>query len=649
RRILEAHRGPDGDAIEHARAATLSLLDGLRDGGDPGPIFEAFGTVGLRGGSKKKWGEAEIGLVKQAVKTVRDIASKALKRGMVTLEVGPADDHLAGVLPVLQDAFGVARSHLSAAKRRARVLDFADLEVHALRALELEDVRGYYRERWRALLVDEFQDTNPVQAELLERLAGDGASLTVVGDEKQAIYGFRRADAAVFRRFRDRIVAEGGSEVVLVRTFRAHAGLTGTLNTVFSVVLGDLHQALEAHRADPPHAGPHLNVYAVEAEGRVSKGLRQRAEAAFISRLVKGMIDEGVLVHDRRSGNLRPVRPGDVALLSRAWEPLGVYGEALAAAGVPAVHAGGGSLLETREAKDGIALLRFLGDPRDDVALVALLRGPFFAVDDRALHGMALGREKNSSWWEAVRGSTDGDFSYAWKVLEVLMEARRLEPPSALLGLADRLTGYTAVVANLPGADRREADWRGFVDLVRELERGAGDLFSVVRSLRRLQEAEVEVPRPPLEAREAVAMMTVHAAKGMEWPVVVVPDLARVPPWNLSPVLLDPDLGVAVDLGGEDGKGVLYRVLAERKRRAEEAEARRVFYVAPTRARDHLVLTSTHDATGGVCGLALLAPGLALAGLECATVPFLPENAVPPELLIPDPDVPPALLLGPVG
>jgi ATP-dependent helicase/nuclease subunit A len=199
--------------------------------------------------------------------------------------------------------------------------------------------------------------------------------LTVVGDEKQAIYGFRRADAAVFRRFRDRILKESGSEVLLARTFRAHSKLVARLNAVFAAVLGDLHQALEAHRVDPPHAGPHVGVYTVEAEGRVSKVLRQRAEATFIARLLRRMMDDSMPVHDRSSGALRPIQPGDVALLSRAWEPLEVYGEALAATGLPAVHAGGGNLLETREAKDGLALLRFLDDPADDIALLALLRG----------------------------------------------------------------------------------------------------------------------------------------------------------------------------------------------------------------------------------------------------------------------------------
>src|SRR5918994_7184502 len=108
-----------------------------------------------------------------------------------------------------------------------------------------------------------------------------------------------------------------------------------------------------------------VSAYAMEAEGKVGKAHLQRAEATLIARMVREMLDKGLPVYDPTSGGLRAVRPGDIAILSRTWAPLELYGEALAAAEVPAVHAGGGNLLETREAKDGFVLLRFLADPDD--------------------------------------------------------------------------------------------------------------------------------------------------------------------------------------------------------------------------------------------------------------------------------------------
>jgi len=139
--------------------------------------------------------------------------------------------------------------------------------------------------------------------------------------------------------------------------------------------------------------------------------------------------------------------------------------------------------------------------------------------------------------------------------------------------------------------------------------------------------------------------MTIHAAKGLEWPVVVIPDLARGYPSESHPVLFDPDLGVAVNFGEDDGEPVLYRLIADRKLRAREAEARRLFYVACTRARDHLILTSTEGITSRFCGLTLLQPGLEVADISYSPVPFRPEDAQPPELPTPSPRTPSRLLL----
>jgi ATP-dependent helicase/nuclease subunit A len=641
---LELLEGDDEDRMEQSRCAALSALDELEAGEDHKAAFESLASIDLRGGKKKAWGEGELASVKEALNLVRELARAELRRGIVVLEPGPADERLASALPALRDAFSRTRAFLTEAKRRSRVLDFADLEVHALRALEHEEVRDYYRQRWRAFLVDEFQDTNPVQAELLERLTQE-AVLTVVGDENQSIYGFRRADVEVFRRFRDRILSEGGEEVVLATSFRGHSELIGVLNAVFSSVLGETRQDLEANRQEPPHEAPHVRLYAVESEGRVPKAQLQRAEAAHIARQLREMLDEGLGVYDAAASSSRPLRPGDIAILSRVWAPLEIYGDALAAAGIPSVHAGGGNLLETREAKDAIALLRFLADTADDLALVAVLRSPFFALDDRLLHDLAAKREKGTSWWQLVKESDDFRLDAAKEVLGDLLTKRRLEPPTALLQLADRLTGYTAVIANLPGAERRQTDWRGFRELVGDLERGSEDTFTVVRWLRQLHEAEAQVPRPPIEAGDAVSLMTIHAAKGLEWPVVVIPDLARAMPSYSSAIVFDPELGVSVDFGEEEGQPALHRLIRDKKARLEEDETRRVFYVAPTRARDHLILTCT-GLTERLCGLTVLQPGLEMADIAISPVPYRKEDAKPPELPDPLPAAPPRLLLG---
>ena len=248
---LELCEGDEEDRMEQSRRAALSALDDLGAGGDRGSAFELLVRIDLRGGKKKAWGEGELASVKEALRFVRELARAALRRGIVVLEPGPADERLASALPVLRDAFGRARAFLAEAKRRSRVLDFADLEVHALRALEHEEVRDYYRERWRAFLVDEFQDTNPVQAALLDRLTQEASlvgtakalELLLTGDFVDAVEAHRvgivnrvyedEKLAEETRRFAERLAA---SPPLVTRMIK---------RTVYQSVRSDLRTSLD--------------------------------------------------------------------------------------------------------------------------------------------------------------------------------------------------------------------------------------------------------------------------------------------------------------------------------------------------------------------------------------------------------------------
>jgi ATP-dependent helicase/nuclease subunit A len=627
---LEAHNtlrelsGKAGDKLEDWRRLSLEAVVAIERGDSPRQHLEVIAGVKLNVGSAKLWSNGGLAAVKEALRVLRDECVKpALNAGLTTLELGVADERLSELIPILRDAFKQVREYVAAAKRRAGVLDFADLEECALRALENAEVRAHYAGRWKAILVDEFQDTNPIQAELLQRLTAEGVLTTIVGDEKQSIYGFRRADVSVFRRVRERITSIGGESHALSVSFRTHAELTNNLNTVFAAVLGEMHQSLDASRADAPHPGPHLRAYTVQAEKGIRKAQRQLAEARHIAQSIKQMLDEKRLVHDKITGDLRAVRPGDFAVLSRTWEPLDLCGDVIENHGIPVIHAGGGNLLDTREAKDAWVMLRFLADPTDDLALVAVLRSPFFAVSDRELLAIGEHLPQGVSWWSRVQISPQ--LNHAADVLGELVKRRRIESPSRLLQLANRLTGYCAVIANLPGAERREADWRGFFELVLKLERSITDISVLVRQIRRLIDSEVKVPRPVVEAQDAVSLMTIHGSKGLEWPVVIVPDLARESPGGSKPAYFDDGLGVAFEL--EDDKGdpqtpALFTLLKHKHDKRELEEAKRVMYVALTRARDHVILCST-EAKGG--GLDLLLPGLDAAQVYFEPIPFDPE------------------------
>jgi len=641
---LERCVGPAGDKREAVRQDALSLMEGFETSLDPAYLRQIC-ALNLRGGSAKKWGDAEsFQAVSEAIKCLKDSDKGYVKTALTTLDAltpNAYDDQTAALLPTLRAAFETLRQHLETAKREQGVLDFTDLEVHALRALEYPEVQHYYAQRWQAFLIDEFQDTNPTQGTLIERLTGHNPPLTLVGDDKQAIYGFRRADVQVFKNWQQRIHPAPDQPLALSHSFRTHRALMDRLNRVFAPVMADLHQPLTAQRTDPLDPAPSLQLHTVQSENKNDSDVtaRRRVEAQRIAKVVQTMLDQHYTVYDKGENRQRPIQPGDIAILARTWDALATCGDALAARGIPRVEGKGGNLLETREAQDAYALLRFLSDSTDNLALATVLRSPFFALSDRILHDLAHSLPEGTTWWKHLSMAADlgPGFEPVVEALQSLRQASRSEAPSRLLQLADRATGYTAVLAHLPGAERRLADWQAIGHLVRQLE--ANDSYdgrAVVARLQRLMAAGVPIPRPALEAGHAVSLSTIHSAKGLEWPVVIVADLTRQRSTDSPMLRFDAALGVGlefVDEAGEKHSSALHALLKQRSQTQAEAEARRLLYVALTRARDHLVLTAA-DASGH--GLDLLLPGL--EGVVQATpIPYDPALAQPIELRLPQP------------
>ena len=287
-------------------------------------------------------------------------------------------------------------------RRRDRVFTFADVEAHALKALEYGHVRDHYAQRWKAVLVDEVQDLNPAQEQILQHVT-QGAKLTLVGDGKQAIYSFRRADPDVFDRMpaRPSNASAGGVASPSRDRFGPTVHSLEEMNRL-SGFLGALHQTLRAERSQEPGDGPFLDALLLNSEAPYKEG-RRRAEGRMIGRHLRRLVDEGALVHDRETGTLRPLQYGDIATLTRYKRYLPRLAESLEAEGVPAILTESDDLLEAREAKDGLAAVRFLADPLDSFALVALLRSPMFAISDAELQIFASGLGRNEPWWPQLK------------------------------------------------------------------------------------------------------------------------------------------------------------------------------------------------------------------------------------------------------
>jgi ATP-dependent helicase/nuclease subunit A len=632
--ILNTYSAPDDKLNEH-RLNALEAIALLEQGHDLATAINMLSNLKINVGSQKKWGGKDIlAEVKGAISALRDLVKGTIESKLIALEPNEYDDATEAILPTIREAFFGVWKFLQTAKYQQRLLDFNDLEIHALQALANPSVQDYYAQRWQVYLIDEFQDTNPTQGQLLETLTAN-ATITIVGDVKQSIYGFRRADVQVFQDWQMQI-HPNDSPVELSLSFRTHRSLLTQINQVFAPVLMDLHQPLKAHRNEQLEPLPEIQLYTVivEEDDKNDKTIDtsleacRRVEAQKIADLVYDMLHAPIQVHDKPSGDLRPIRPADIAILSRTREPLELYGNAIAARGIPILKFGGGNLLDTREAKDAWAMLRFLSDPVDSLALATVLRSPFFAISDRILYLFAQSLPEKISWWKHLKTAEDSVLSHAYNTLNRLLNVRRTEAPTRLLQWCDRLTGYTAVIANLPGGDRRIADWTGFIELVRSLEAGSFDVLAVVRKLKRIHAADVTVDRPALVSGDAVSLMTIHASKGLEWPVVIVPDLSRSLSNDTSSVRFDSELGIAIKLEDEDGDkqtSALYTLLEQRKKISDREEDKRVLYVALTRARDRLILTAAAPNGGS---LDILAPGLDRL-IEPIPVVFQPDLAKP--------------------
>lgn len=606
--------GDPDDKLEVIRGDVLNAMTSVKDADGVAGLEETLKAFRSNSGSAKKWDEHDLASLRACLIDLKALVRSTLE--VVSITFGPDDEEAARRIPPLAAAFRQVRDHMAAEKLREKVLDFNDLEHYALKILENPLAVEHYGLRWKAFLVDEFQDTNPVQAEIIDHLTA-AAALTIVGDEKQSIYGFRGADVGVFSRVSDAIVdTRGGERVPLSQTFRTHTALVGSMNRVFEKVLGPLHQPLDASRSETPLEPPYITLAAVEAEKGSSAREQQVIEARYIAEQIAGLHATGVAYRD-------------IAVIARRWAPLEVYQSVLSAEGIPAVNAGGGNLLSTREALDIYSLISFLAQPHDPIPLAAVLRSPYFAVSDIVLESAAKDLRDGTSWWSVIR--TRSEFHGVVGVLDELMAERDLLTAEQLVRLADRLTGYGAVAANLPQGLRRTADIKGVHGLLRTIERrSGGGVFTTARILRELYLTETEITRPPVDAGDAVVLMTIHHAKGLEWPVVIIPDLTSKGKGDSSPILIDSELGVAFQMEGDEyekSEPGIYRLIKLRRKKRGLEEARRLLYVAVTRAKDKVILTAGKPSGND---LDILAEGLENAGVAAETIKFDHSRTVAP-------------------
>ncbi len=499
-------------------------------------------------------------------------------------------------------ALGYARR-----KRRAGAVDFADLLLMARDLLrDRPEVREALQRRYRHLLVDELQDTDPVQMEVVASLCGGALTagkLFGVGDHKQSIYRFRGADASLFRQLRQSMPHEG--RLGLTRNFRSQPAILHFVNALFARHIDEYEPLLPHHTQVTP--GPCVEFLWSAREGRESVNEARAREADAIARRIAAMVAGEALVADGEEREARAVRPGDVVLLFRSMSNVAIYESALRRHGLDYYLVGGRAFFAQQEIYDLLNLLRALENPRDEVSLAGTLRSPFCCLSDEAL--FLLARHRDGPWAGLHDGATveqlpDDQRAAAARARRHLdrWHARKDRLPIArLLGEVFADSGYDAAVRLEHLGDRKLANLWKLQEMARAFDRGGQ--FGLAEFIGRLGEMVSSQPREEQaatqpESADVVRLMTIHQAKGLEFPVVIVPDLAARAGGAHQPAAhWDARLGCVVRPPADEDPppfpDFAARLWTAREAVEEWHEDLRTLYVACTRARDYLVLSAS--------------------------------------------------------
>ena len=495
----------------------------------------------------------------------------------------------------------------TARKADSGQLDFEDLQLYTRRLLTRAEVARSLSTRFRYFLVDEFQDTNRLQYEILLPLVQHlrGGNLFIVGDPKQSIYRFRNASVAVFQEARQAIVEVSGeaSNIVLEESFRPLRELVAFVNLVFGPTMGAQSEDLSPLSAMEVSYEPLVQARAGPHSGRVelllmdSDGQGNLAEAALLARRILQLHSSGFAVSGR-DDHPRPMRFADVAILLRNRTVLPEVEQALAQHGIPFVVNAGTGYFQTQDVLDIYSFLRVLVHPWDDAALTGVLRSPFFGVSDAELFEACVERPAGSLW-NHLRGRGTGDLTGGLqRALEMLQDLRsqagaRTVPE--VLGLIVSSTMYESKLHGIPGGEQALANLEKLRAMARRSHLpGFLTLHDFVARLGQLIEQEEHEGQGTMEGSgNAVQVMTIHAAKGLEFPVVALPFLHRSFRLDSQP-FVDDYLGLGFAFDDQEGvkTSVPVTLLSrEVNRRRSVAEEKRVAYVAATRARDALLLS----------------------------------------------------------
>lgn len=609
-------------------------------------------------GSKRTWRDNDHGEERAALEDALDSLTAVVEPESRNLDHDPAVSRRGATHAIaLARVFQAVRSEYRRTKRRRNALDYSDLITETIAFLEDEEsARATLRDQFEFVMVDEVQDTDPRQWRLVRLLSGDdpdrfdGRNVFLVGDEKQSIYRFRNADVTQFRRARSRLVDDNpagvSGDLELTGNFRTLESTLTVINELFEAVLEPASSVDEAEGDGSPGADDAYEPYearpqsldSLRSKGASLEGFveylvvpddddadgalglegtwftdgefvsRAEREAKALAARLTRLFDDGIEVYDPGSQEYTTARPRHVALLFRSSRRMTAFDRQFDAHDIPYTNLAGSGFYDTPEIVPLVNLLEVFEDPTADIPLYGVLRSPLFGFTDAEI---AAVRRPDHSLWECL-GAADGALARArdrigdWRTETGLDGAGPVCRWSTLLSRIIDETGYLIAV----GADERPQQAVANVEKFREQLRNweEAEARSVTALIDRVQRAR-EGEEDPSEATvpgdiEGVQLRTIHSAKGLEFPIVVVPEVTRkfnvrspISKAHLERIDDEPVLGMKAPAGDDvynSTDTAAYLHVRDHHRRRERAEQRRLLYVAATRARDHLLFSGTH-------------------------------------------------------
>lgn len=594
----------------------------------PDDVLEVFNSEikDLRNDAKKGYGKFEENFVLSPAKQVEIIEQTQV---------------YVAVLSKITDLFS---KRYQAYKAERKLIDFNDLEHLTLQILkgeaadEMSEASVYYRNKFSEVLVDEYQDINAIQEAILLRLARaetETGNYFMVGDVKQSIYGFRLADPNLFlSKYDEYAKQETGERIILAENFRSRQNVLSFTNFIFTQLMdrevGNLDYDQNAELvygnqdfSENERFATEFLVYEQENE----EGLefsdddtnemritdKKTGEILMVAARIKELIDSGFEIYDKTEKAMRPVEYRDLVLLTPTKSNNLEIQEIFQEASIPSAINETQNFFQTTEVTVMMSLLKIIDNPRQDIPLVATLRSPIVGLNEVELTYIRL-QNKQADFNDAMYDYADADFEDSRNIelqktirqfikqLNKWREYARRHSVVELLRLLYQETGYMYYVGGMSGGKQRKANLEALYQRAASYENTSfKGLYRFIRFIDKMQERDKDLAEPTsiLTEQDAVRVMTIHASKGLEFPIVFIMDISKrfnQSDW-IGEYVFDRDLGIGLQYKNPETRvktsTLIDTAIKDVKKQNAYAEEMRVLYVALTRAEQKLFLVGT--------------------------------------------------------